>query len=304
MSDQALTPQQQMVQQLRIGCHGYIDGFNTSYGYVPSLAAGIVFLVLFGLSMIAHTVQCVWKKTWWTMVFTVGCMTEVIGWAGRTWSNQCPYNSDAFLMQISTLIIAPTFFTAGIYVLLGSFIKLLGRESSVLSPSLYLWIFCTCDVISLVVQAIGGGMASAEADKINGNTDPGTYTMVAGIVFQLASITVFVICAADFVRRTIRKRLLQRVNGSIVPLFAAMIFSVLCVYVRSIYRTIELAQGWDGYLITTQRYFIALDGAMMVAAVAVFNVFHPGWLLPKVADGSDSQKKMRSEDGGEGIEMQ
>lgn len=88
-----------------------------------------------------------------------------------------------------------------------------------------------------------------------------------------------------------------------MPLFAAMIFSVLCVYVRSIYRTIELAQGWDGYLITTQRYFIALDGAMMVAAVAVFNVFHPGWLLPKAADGSDSQRKMHSEDGSEGIAM-
>lgn len=148
-------------------------------------------------------------------------------------------------------------------------------------------------------------MASAEADKINGNTDPGTYTMVAGIVFQLFSITVFVLCAADFVRRTLTKRLLQKVEGSIVPLFAAMIFSVLCVYVRSIYRTIELAQGWDGYLITTQRYFIALDGAMMVAAVAVFNVFHPGWLLPKAtgASGSDSQRKMRSEDEAEGIEM-
>lgn len=30
---------------------------------------------------------------------------EVIGWAGRTWSSKCPYNSTAFLMQISTLII-------------------------------------------------------------------------------------------------------------------------------------------------------------------------------------------------------
>jgi hypothetical protein len=30
---------------------------------------------------------------------------EVIGWAGRTWSSQCPYNANAFLMQITTLII-------------------------------------------------------------------------------------------------------------------------------------------------------------------------------------------------------
>jgi hypothetical protein len=205
---------------------------------------------------------------------------------------------NGFLMQISTLIIgesptklpdsrtilttaAPTFFTAGIYVLLGRFIALLGRDSSVLSPSLYLWIFVTCDVISLVVQAIGGGMASAATNDPNGDTAPGTHIMVAGIVFQMASITVFVVLAADFVRRAVRRRLLQHMSGSIVPLFGAMIFSVVCIYVRSIYRTIELSEGWSGYLITTERYFIALDGAMMVAAVVVFNVFHPGWLMPR-----------------------
>lgn len=32
-------------------------------------------------------------------------IAEIIGWAGRTWSSQCPYNANAFLMQISTLII-------------------------------------------------------------------------------------------------------------------------------------------------------------------------------------------------------
>lgn len=32
-------------------------------------------------------------------------IVEIVGWAGRAWSSQCPYNSTAFLMQISTLII-------------------------------------------------------------------------------------------------------------------------------------------------------------------------------------------------------
>lgn len=105
--------------------------------------------------------------------------------------------------------------------------------------------------------------------------------MVAGIVFQLASITLFVVCAADFVRRTLRLRLLQSLTGSIIPLLGAMVLSIVCIYIRSIYRTIELSQGWSGYLITRERYFIALDGAMMTIAVGVFNFFHPGWLLPK-----------------------
>ncbi|KAL4906049.1 hypothetical protein BDW74DRAFT_137621 [Aspergillus multicolor] len=274
-------------KQMQTGCYAYIEGVGTPYGYVPSLAAGIVFLVLFGLTMIGQTIQFAWKRTWWCAVFAVGSLTEVIGWAGRTWSAECPYNTNAFLMQITTLIIAPTFYTAGVYVLLGRFIQLLGRDSSILSPKVYLIIFVTCDVISLVVQAIGGGMASVAAAQENGNTKPGTNIMVAGIIFQMASITVFVLCAADFVRRTLRRRLLQSYTRTIVPLLAAMIFSVLCIYVRSIYRTIELLEGWSGYLITTERFFIALDGAMMVLAVAIFNVIHPGWFLP----GAGSTRK-------------
>ncbi|KAJ5130498.1 uncharacterized protein N7515_006537 [Penicillium bovifimosum] len=281
--------------RLGIGCPAYIEGIPAPYGYVPSLGAGIAFCVLFGLSMILHTIQFTWKRQWWASVFSIGCLVEVIGWAGRTWSAQCPYNSTAFLMQISTLIIAPTFFTAGIYVLLGRFIQLLGPSTSILKPTLYLWIFCTCDVISLVVQAIGGGMASGEADKINGNTAPGTHIMVAGIVFQLFSITIFVACAIDFVRRTMRRRLLV---GATIPLFGAMILSIICIYVRSIYRTIELSQGWEGYLITHEAYFIALDGAMMVVSVGVFNVLHPGWLLPEKISERDEEKE---EGVGEGL---
>lgn len=267
---------------LQDSCHAYIPGLETSYNYVPSLAAGVLFCVLFGLSMVVHIVQFTWKRTWWCSVFAIGCLVELLGWAARAWSSQCPYMSTAFLMQISTLIIAPTFYTAGAYILLGRLIKIFGRNSSALSPNLYLWIFCTCDVLSLVIQALGGGIASGEANKVNGNTAPGTNIMVVGIIFQMASITVFVLFAADFLRRTMRKRLLQSWSHPAVPLLGAMVLSAVCIYIRSIYRTIELLQGWNGYLITTQRFFIALDASMMVIAVAIFNVIHPGCYLPRI----------------------
>ncbi|RAL11795.1 RTA1 domain-containing protein [Aspergillus homomorphus CBS 101889] len=268
-------------KELSIGCKAYIEGVRTSYGYIPSKSAGIAFCFLFVLSMIAHIVQFSWKRTWWCSLFSIGCMVEVLGWAGRTWAAECPYNSTAFMIQISTLIIAPTFFTAGIYVLLGRIIQLFGRASSLLSPKLYLWIFCTCDIISLVVQAAGGGLASSESGTVNGNTAPGTNTMVAGIVFQLISLTIFVVCAADFFRRSLRLGYLDALlRGPLAYLLGAMVLSVVCIYIRSIYRTIELAQGWSGYLITHESFFVGLDGVMMVVAVAAFNVCHPGWLLP------------------------
>src|SRR4051795_1784919 len=129
----------------------------------------------------------------------------------------------------------PTFFTAGIYILLGRFIQIFGRESSFLSPKQYLWIFCTCDIISLVVQAAGGGLASSESDKIGGDTATGTNIMVAGIVFQLISITIFVACAGDFLRRITRLGYLSWASGSFMMLTGAMVLSVVCSYIRSIY---------------------------------------------------------------------
>lgn len=65
-------------------------------------------------------------------------------------------------MQITTLIIAPVFFTAALYILLGNFINLLGRQSSLLSARMYTIVFLTCDVVSLVIQVRSRALSSLE----------------------------------------------------------------------------------------------------------------------------------------------
>ncbi|KAF4493956.1 RSB1-integral membrane transporter [Fusarium agapanthi] len=281
---------QEQVDALRSGCQSLIEGIDTSYDYVPTLGAGIAFCVLFGLSLFGHFVQFVRKRQWTSFAFGVGALTEVIGWAGRTWSSECPYNNDAFLMQIITLIIAPTFITAGLYVILGALINRLGRESSVLGPRMYAIVFLSCDIIALIVQAVGGAMASTESDKIDGDTKPGTNIMVAGIVFQMAAMVVFAALVIDFLRRVFVKKSYLKSrkqgisDGNALPkaytwLLAAVFISLTMIFIRSIYRTVELLQGWSGYLITHEGYFIGLDGATMVVAIAVFNFFDPVYLL-------------------------
>ena len=59
-----------------------------------------------------------------------------------------------------SLILAPCFFSATCYGILGMVVRALGRQYSVLRPSLYLWIFCVADLVAIVVQAIGGAMAA------------------------------------------------------------------------------------------------------------------------------------------------
>lgn len=163
-------------------------------------------------------------------------------------------------------------------MILGRLIRSFGPHVSPISANMYLYIFCTADIISLVVQAVGGASAAIAYEKTPpGNTDTGTHIMVAGILFQLAAIIVFCALFTIVIMRALKSNGNMLREKKVQAIIAATIFSVVCIVIRSIYRTIELLQGWTGYLITTQRFFIALDGAMMVLALAVFNIAQPAW---------------------------
>lgn len=58
----------------RVNCVAYIDGIDGPYGYTPRFAAGVVFCVLFGISMLLHTYTSVRYRTWWQLVFAVGAL--------------------------------------------------------------------------------------------------------------------------------------------------------------------------------------------------------------------------------------
>lgn len=66
--------------ELQNHCRAYDPTLDVdiNYGYVPSLAAGIVFSTLFGLSMIAHTVQFIWTRWWWCSVFSIGALGKLV----------------------------------------------------------------------------------------------------------------------------------------------------------------------------------------------------------------------------------
>ncbi|KAL8735525.1 MAG: hypothetical protein Q9166_000693 [cf. Caloplaca sp. 2 TL-2023] len=268
---------------------------------MPSLAAGVVFVILFGIASTAHLAQTILSRRWWQFVFVTGAVGELLGWIARTWASQCAYSPMAFKIQISTLIFSPAFFAAGIYIILGYIIHIYGPHTSPLSPKQYLWIFCTIDFCSLLLQAIGGGLASAASDKPDGDIKIGTNTMIVGIVFQLAANLVFAGLFASVVAKTYKKGkgilntdelAISQSHATTTKrlriLVAATTISTLALIVRGIYRSIELIQGWRGYLITTERYFIGLDGALMVIAVAVFVVANPHWLLPHKVKCTDT----------------
>lgn len=113
-----------------------------------------------------------------------------------------------------------------------------------------------------------------------GSTELGTRIMVAGILFQLAAIIIFSSLFVWVILQGLKSRGEVLKQAKVKAIIAATCLSVTVLVIRAIYRTIELLQGWEGHLMTTEKYFWFLDGLMMVICGVVFNFARPGWSEP------------------------
>lgn len=182
------------------------DTLYAPYGYVPTKMVTILFLALFSLSTVAHLGQAVFSRMWWLLPTVVLCgALEILGWAARFWSSTSPALFVPFQIQIIGTVLAPTPLFAANFIILGKLIEYLGPVYSRMGPRWYTIVFFTCDVISLVVQAVGGAMASLAAGNGSDPT-PGGNVMLVGIVLQMATITIYILCAVEFCIRYIHRR--------------------------------------------------------------------------------------------------
>ncbi|KAJ7751899.1 RTA1-domain-containing protein [Mycena maculata] len=282
---------------------------DAHYGYVPKEGVAILFLGLYGLSTILHVGQAVWFRTWWLLPTAALCgIGELLGWSGRLWSSISPLANTPFTIQISTIIIAPTPLLAASFIILSRVIQRLGTSYSWLTPKWYTMLFLPCDIIALVVQGVGGGIASS-ANTLAG-ANQGANIMLGGIAFQFVVIIVFSTLAISFFERYLRDRPVRAdssARGVLTPrlklMLGALAFSTTTLFIRSVYRIIELSGGWNGRVIHTEVYFNVLDGGMVTLAIYTLNFAHPGLLLTPRAESLKNEIELESRaDSREGVD--
>ncbi|KAG6886613.1 hypothetical protein C0995_006447 [Termitomyces sp. Mi166 len=270
------------------------------YGYVPSGTATLAFIILFAIStdLDSGTLRA------------GGIHEELVA------------HTDYLYLRICTTIMAPTFLLAANFVIFGRIIERLGTSYSRLPPTWYSILFITCDVIALIIQGTGGGLASAH---IKTDPTPGGNVMLGGIAFQLAVIVIYTFLATEFFVRYMSNKPFRRSKSSkdslpypkpmtrkLIIMSLGIGFCTICLFIRSVYRLIELADGWLGRIIRTEVYFSALssarseplasvtyrpffsfldvlDGVMITLAIYTFNFIHPGFFLAD-DDADDSEK--------------
>jgi hypothetical protein len=115
------------------------------------------------------------------------------------------------------------------------------------------------------------------------NFEQGGNIMLGGIAFQMVGITIYVALASEFFWRYFTRRPIRTVGAApsdhtlafkespsdekptldlgmalsrrLKLMIFGLLFSTLVIFIRSVYRTIELADGWNGRIIGTQVYF-------------------------------------------------
>lgn len=165
-----------------------------------------------------------------------------------------------------------------------SSVLLFGPEVSRLPPKYYAYIFISCDIISLALQGwfllcpcnkvqwltkikgAGGGLASVAAQNGTDLT-VGDDFQLAGLAFQVASLTLFAALAAEYAFRVYRDQqasarapTIFKYNSGLMYFLGALATSWLFIEIRCIYRVIELAGGWGSSLMKKQTDFVVLEG--------------------------------------------
>ena len=125
--------------------------------------------------------------------------------------------------------------------------------------------------------------------------DNGNYTMIGGLSFQALTLMVFLGLSADFAIRTIKN--VKRNGGMAVKedlasrrlrsskrfraLLASLTIAAVLIFIRSVYRVAELAQGWKGELMTTEKFVIVLEAIPVAISGLLLSVFHPATCFPE-----------------------
>ena len=258
--------------------------------YAPNLGASVGYLAIFAAFLFAQFGLGIFYRTWGFWIGVVcGLILEIIGYAGRIMIRSNPFSLNIFLLYFIPLGLGPAFLTASIYLTLARIVVVYGTQYSKFRPRTYTITFVTFDVTSLIVQAVGGSLtASADTDQ---DRQKGVDILIAGLTFQAFSLAGFLTMASWFALNVRRGNDGDR-NSAFVALRAskrfhlfiwAVAIAAVAIFIRCVYRVVELADGFSGTIANAEVPFLILEGPLVMLAMVCMTTWHPG-LVFKRAD--------------------
>lgn len=196
-----------------------------------------------------------------------GIALEIAGYISRSISALNKEETSPYIGQSICLLIAPTFYTATIYMLFGRMAHLLRAESLMIMPAKYnTTFFVTGDVFSLFLQGAGGGLMASES-----SVDTGSNIVTAGLFVQIAWFGLFIINEIYFLFK------LGKISNGIAQqtktwkkLNILLLVTCLLILIRSAVRAAEFIEGYQGTIISNEWFLYVFDALPMFLLPVIF----------------------------------
>ncbi|KAI9848829.1 MAG: hypothetical protein M1837_006345 [Sclerophora amabilis] len=215
----------------------------------------------------------------------MGGFWELGSFVTRSLSTRDQQSSGLAMIAQLLLLLAPLWVNAFCYMVLGRMVQFFIPTHAIfrIRASTLAMYFVGLDIVSFIIQLVGGGMA--------GNGQP-PETIKKGIDIYMGGIGLqefFIIVFLAFAIKFHLQMLAMEKRGELVGtgkekwriLLYALYTSLLLISVRIIFRLIEFSRGNkpDNPIPYNEKYLYFLDVLPMFLAIAVMNVAHPGRFL-------------------------
>ena len=168
--------------------------------YIPNLAGNVLYAGIFGLLLACQFFLGIRHKTWGYLTgMAFGLALEIVGYVGRIMLHNNIFDKNSFIIYLIGVTIGPAFLTASIYLCLGRIITVFSIPLALLKPRTITLVFIFCDFISLLLQAIGGAIASTA--NTSSASQSGVNIMIAGLASQVISLFIFAVLGGHFAFR-------------------------------------------------------------------------------------------------------
>ncbi len=276
-----------------------------AFFYVPSLASGIAFITVFSVFLAIHLLTSLrYLQPRFFIYWGLGLTAEIIAYAGRIWVTRSGGNlTRAFVMEYVTISIAPSILLTALYHTASQIYTVFNEKFLIFDVKYFMICLILFNIIGGAIQGAGGGILSnyTSAD-VTGNK--GLQLMVAGLSLQLVSLLIFQAVWYIFLVRVYNSNkvhgdsqfceqyYLVRQRKYIYYFLATFSWAILYIFIRTIYRLVEMSNGLTSKLATNETYFNVLDGMMIALACFCITVLPPHFVF-----GDNKVEKVRDMSG-------
>jgi len=230
----------------------------------------------------------------------IGEYTFALGIGARFGLHSMPESRGLYIVEYIFVVLSPCAFIAANYVLLGRLARHVDCSKYLLVPAKRITIiFIASDISTFLIQAVGGTLSiSANDSKAN---KAGSHIFLAGLALQFLSFFTFTCIYLTFLYRVHKRQpeIWTMDSGKKWywdwrTLAGALFVSCIGILIRSVYRTVELSQGFGGHLSTVEAFFYGLDTLPLFLAIVIYIPFWPGRFIRSTVKPVDEEMSPNS----------